>query len=330
MVRRDMIDNTLGYRQASVSDLWTGESRLNPTAAKAFTDVATALMGRNIFKYLVTAEKFWQAGVSVAKQTIVIRSVIVPLSNLGSNFLQLSMAGVPVRDIAKGMTTKLVEIDQHLKNLERGVEIQALMARYRDDPIRMEKLETEFKALQDSSRRMSIWPLIQAGEFSTISEGLTEADAAIGQGKLVDWLQTQAERLPSALGTAGRYAFITRDTALFKGMSRATQYGDFLAKAVLYDHMTKKQKASEEAALRRVNEAFVNYNLLPGRTRSYAESMGLTWFWAYKLRAIKEAHRLIRDNPFRALLTSTGLGFLPDAPGVSVGLPTTDTDAKHL
>ena len=93
-------------------------------------------------------------------------------------------------------------------------------------------------------------------------------------------MQTQAERLPCSR-TAVWYAFITRDTALFKGMSRATQYGDFLAKAVLYDHMTKKQKASEEAALRRVNEAFVNYNLLPGRTRSCAKSMGLTWFWAF-------------------------------------------------
>ena len=105
------------------------------------------------------------------------------MSNLGSNFMQLMQLGVGPREIYKGFSTKLVEIDQHLRNLERKVEIQALMARYAGNEVRLRKLETELKALEDSSRRMSIWPLIEAGEFSTISEGLTEADAAIGEGK---------------------------------------------------------------------------------------------------------------------------------------------------
>ena len=112
---------------------------------------------------------------------------------------------------------------------------------------------------------MSIWPLIEAGEFSTISEGLTEADAAIGEGRLAEWLQNAADKVPAKLGTVGRYAVISRDTALFKGMSRAVQYGDFLAKAVLYDHMTKKEGQSKTEALKKVSEEFVNYNLLPGR-----------------------------------------------------------------
>jgi len=49
--------------------------------------------------------------------------------------------------------------------------------------VRRKRLEAEKAALEDASRRMSIWPMIEAGEFSTISEGLTEADAAISQGK---------------------------------------------------------------------------------------------------------------------------------------------------
>ena len=75
------------------------------------------------------------------------------------------------------------------------------------------------------------------------------------------------DRVPAKLGTAGRYAVISRDTALFKGMSRAVQYGDFLAKAVLYDHMMRRDGASQEDALKKVEEEFVNYNLLPGRVR---------------------------------------------------------------
>ena len=107
-------------------------------------------------------------------------------------------------------------------------------------------------------------------------------------------------------------------------MSRAVQYGDFLAKAVMYDHLTKNEGLKEEKAMERVTEEFVNYNLLPGRTRSYAESMGLTWFWAYKIRSLKIAHRHLRDNPFRALLMNVATPVLPDMPGVSVGSPITD------
>jgi hypothetical protein len=324
MVRRDMLNNAVGYRDPSVGELWKGGSRVHPKTQEAFVKTAEALMGRNAFKYLVTAEKAWQAGISVAKNTIVIRSVIVPMSNLGSNFLQLMTNGVGSRDIYKGMTSKLVEIDQHLANLNRIVEINAKIARHRNEPLQVRRLEAEKRSLEDSNKRMSIWPLIEAGEFSTISEGLTEADAAIGQGKWVEHIENVMERIPSQLGTVGRYAVISRDTALFKGMSRAVQYGDFLAKAVLYDHLTKREGLSHDNAMRKVTEEFVNYNLLPGRTRSYLESMGLTWFWAYKLRSIKIAHRHIRDNPLRALLTSVGAQALPDMPGVSIGSPLTD------
>jgi hypothetical protein len=87
---------------------------------------------------------------------------------------------------------------------------------------------------------------------------------------------------------------------------------------------------NEEAALDRITEEFVNYNLLPGRTRSYAESRGLTWFWAFKIRSLKVAHRHIRDNPVRALLATLGTPYLPDVPGVSIGSPITDNAASVL
>ena len=113
-------------------------------------------------------------------------------------------------------------------------------------------------------------------------------------------------------------------------MSRAVQYGDFLAKAVLYDHLVEKQKLSAKAAMERVTEAFVNYNLLPGRTRSYMESMGFTWFWAYKLRSMKEALNMLRENPHRAMLMSHGAEHLPNVPGVSVGSPLSDNAANVI
>ncbi|WP_295075813.1 hypothetical protein [Tabrizicola sp.] len=322
-IRKDMINNAVGYRAASITDPWTGISRMDEKYQEGFVKVVTAIMGKDAFTYLATAEKGIPAGVSVVKSTIVVRSIIIPMANLASNFLQLSLNGVSIRDMASGYQTKLVEITKYQKNLKRAIDIKAEITAQRGKPDAVRRLETELKSLEDSNRRMSIWPLIDAGEFATISEGLTEVDAALSQGKWAQYIQGLMDRIPAKAGTLGRYAFITRDTALFQGMARVMQYGDFLAKGVLYDHLAKEGKTQEEA-LKGISEEFVNYNLLPGRTRSYADNMGLTWFWAFKIRSIKVALNHMRNHPFRALMLSVGNPLIPDVPGMTLGSPIED------
>lgn len=103
--RKDQPNNTVGYREASVGDPRSELSRV--PAQKAFMDSATFVLGKNTFKYLVTAERSWKAGVAFAKSTIFIKSVVVPLAKVGSNFLQPMHQGMPDRNIAKDMTAKL-------------------------------------------------------------------------------------------------------------------------------------------------------------------------------------------------------------------------------
>ena len=107
-------------------------------------------------------------------------------------------------------------------------------------------------------------------------------------------------------------------------MTRSTQYGDFLPKSILYDHIAKNQKQSHDDAMKVVIDEFVAYNFLPSRERQAAEQLGLTWFWNYKLRSIKVAHRLMRNNPLRALMLGTMGSVTPDLPGVPTGSPITD------
>ena len=328
-VRKDLIDISVGYRDPSVADAWTGDSRINAEVRRYFTKTMEFFLGDKAYKTLVTAEKAWQAGIFVAKDTIVVRSFVVPVSNIASNFVQLMINGVSPRDIYRFMTTGLVEIDQHLKHEARRIEIKAEMAATTSKS-KLEALEAERQSLDDADRRMKIWPLIQAGEFSTISEGLVEQNAALGEGKLADQIANFMDRVPQKLGTVGRYAAVTRDTALFQGMSRMVQYGDFLAKAALYEHHVKRNGYSKEKALRLIYEEFVNYNIPAGRTRGYLESMGLTWFWAYKIRSVKVALNHVRNNPLRALLGTLATPVVPDLPGVDVGSPLTDNAAMVL
>jgi hypothetical protein len=111
-------------------------------------------------------------------------------------------------------------------------------------------------------------------------------------------------------------------------MDRMIQYGSFLSKAALYEDMVNRQGTTKQEALNRITDEFVNYTMLPSRMRSGAESLGLMWFWNYKIRSIKIAHRMIRDHPLRALLVTGGLPFLPDIPGVAIGSPISDNAAN--
>lgn len=69
-------------------------------------------------------------------------------------------------------------------------------------------------------------------------------------------------KLPEGVQTAGRYAFVAKDTAMFQGLQKAVEYGDFLAKAILYDDLVQRQKKPKDVALGQITEEFVNYDRL--------------------------------------------------------------------
>jgi len=324
MVRRDMLLDTFGARQASVGDLFTGQTRWNPKIANDMEKLATAVFNRDAFKTLVGSERNIQEVVAGVKQMIVVRSVIVPAANMLSNMFQLMSRGVPVRAILHGVGAKTTEISSYVKRRQREIDLEADLraAEGRNDSGASLKISNQIQAIQDSYRRMSIWPLIEAGEFSAISSGqVTAEDLAISDGKWSTFIERKISALSEPLRTAARYGLVTRDTALFQGLARAVQYGDFVAKAVLYDDLTSRKKSSKEGAIATVNEAFVNYNRLAGRSRQYLESIGLLWFYNYKLRIMKEAAYLLRHNPLRALLAVS----VPSLPMIGdIGTPVSD------
>lgn len=322
MVRKDMLNDVVGYRQASIGDMWTGNSRISEEAQKSIRRAAIGVFGADAYQKMVNAEKFHQNVISAARVLIVVKSVVVPISNVISNIYQLTARGVPLIDTLKKLPAKTAEVDQYVKNRLRQIEVEAELRASTTDVVKTRKLNTELQGINDANRRMSIWPLIEAGEFSSISEGgITHDELALTQGRLTDYIEGLTEKLPNAIKTAGKYALITKDTALFKGLARAIEYGDFLAKAVLYDDLTIRQKLTHDQAIRGVTEEFINYDRLPGRSRGYLESMGILWFWNFKIRSTKVAISMVRHNPLQTLLAT--LAPTPPMFG-SVGLPVTD------
>lgn len=309
MVRKDMLNNALGYRSASVGDAFLGMGDLPKDVREGIVNVASALVGKNAYRYLVAMERSWQGLIGAAKDVIVVRSGVVALANGISNQFQLVMHGVPVTRLLQIQAAKVAETETYLRSAHRIARIQVELDSTTDLGKRR-NLERERQALHDQNRRLSIWPLVEAGELPTIAEGLTEQDQYTLLGDAMGWLEKRAQNLPQGVLTAAKYATISKDTALYQGMNRMIQFGDFMAKAALYDHLVQQRGLDQAEALRIISERFVNYNLLAGRSRDYLESMGLTWFMNYKLRIQKVVLSTLRENPLRFLMAGAGADWL--------------------
>ena len=320
-VRRDMLNDALGYRAASVGDAWSGNSRWSPETLDTFKKAMLGVFGNRAYKYVMGGENLVQNLVKEAKTLIVVKSVVVPAVNFLANLYQMVGRGVPVKNIAKSIPQKTAEINQYLKSRLRQVDAEAEL-RAATNPNQIRKLKAEIQSITDSHKRMSIWPLLEAGEFSSIADaGIGRDDILITEGKLHEYMDKLADKLPKSVRTAGRYALITKDTALFQGIQKTVEYSDFIAKAIIYDELTQRKGKTREEALGRVTEEFVNYDRLPGRFRGYMESVGLMWFYNFKIRSAKVAVSMIRNNPVHAAMAM--LAPTPTMFG-NVGLPIQD------
>lgn len=303
-VRRDMLNDAFGYRRASIGDLWTGNSRWSQETLDNVRNLVIGAIGNKAYQYLVNAEKILQNAVTDAKVAIVVKSVIVPAGNLVSNIYQLAARGVPVLNTVKAMPKKLAEIESYAKSAIRLKEIEAELRATEGDVIATRKLQAEEQSINDAHKRLSIYPLIQAGEFNSISDGdISREDVTLFQGRMHDYIETLVSKLPDKIRTAGRYAIIAKDTSLFHGLQKSVEYGDFLAKTILYDDLINRQKKTHEEALAQVTEEFINYDRLPGRFRSTLERNGLLWFYSFKIRSSKIAVSMIRNNPVHAMFS---------------------------
>ena len=320
-VRRDMLNDALGYRAASVGDAWSGNSRWSPETLDTFKKAMLGVFGNRAYKYVMGGENLVQNLVKEAKTLIVVKSVVVPAVNFLANLYQMVARGVPVKNIAKSIPQKTAEINQYLKSRLRQVDAEAEL-RAATNPNQIRKLKAEIQSISDSHKRLSIWPLLEAGEFSSIADaGIGRDDILITEGKLQEYMDKLADKLPKSVRTAGRYALITKDTALFQGIQKTVEYSDFIAKAIIYDELTQRKGKTREEALGRVTEEFVNYDRLPGRFRGYMESVGLMWFYNFKIRSAKVAVSMIRNNPVHAAMAM--LAPTPTMFG-NVGLPIQD------
>ena len=100
------------------------------------------------------------------------------------------------------------------------------------------------------------------------------------------------------------FMYMTHDSFLYRKLSEATQLSDFVARYTLYQHEISKKRdpLTHENAVRKVSDAFINYDIPSHRGIQWGNYMGLLMFTKYYLRIQKVILRTMRDSPADALL----------------------------
>lgn len=306
MVRRDQLDDVIGVRSASVSDIYTGVSYWSPKTLEQMKRFATLIFKTedNAYEKLIKGERTLQYATASARKLIVVKSTVVPMINIVSNLLQLKTYGLGIDDF-KEIPSIISQIETYLKNQLEIIDLETQLKSAVNDPYRRNMLQAQLDAKQNAQEALTdIYPLIQQGEFSTIADvGLTTDELDLASGRITEYLDKAVNKLPGAVKQVGRYLLITEDTPIYRALNKSVQYGDFVAKVLLYKHLIKNDGLSEKEALGNVKEAFVDYDKYTGRTRQALENYGLLWFYNYKLRSVKAATYMLRHKPLASLLS---------------------------
>lgn len=327
-VRQDLIPDIIGRRQASILDLATGNTYWNPKVQKTAVKLMQHVAGPKAFTYLYRGETLLKNLTSSARNFIVIRSGEVMLFNLFSNFMSLMIRGVPITDIVRLTPRITKELEQFNKIRQKQVLIEmainAEKGKEHPSTFRIKTLQNRLREQREAVDLLTYSrDLLKAGEYNTIADlGDVNDDILLSTGRWGDYLENKVTLLPNALKEVGRQLIITKDTAIYRMLEKGTRYGDFVAKAILYQYLQKNKRMSKEKALSKVRYEYVNYDMLPGRTREYLENMGLLWFYNYKLRIARTALSMLKENPVASLLYMVS--------PISIGTPITDNVVANI
>ena len=317
-IRNDLLNMLVGYKNLSITDPFSKDSNARNVAEDVLVHVASIMLGRKAAVRLRRAEDIWKEAVKLFKDIVVIRNISTLIGNVTSNTISLVWQGVPVKDIAKGHK-------EAIDGLIRYQEAQTKLVKLRnrvgttgsqtgEDRLTQEIRETVFEL-----KRNPVDHLVDAGLFQTIQEDVdVQGSEGPFKSDLDKFVSKGVDKLPEPVRRAGEFLAVNPNTPLYKILSKSTQMSDFVARYVLYDHLTKRNSdpITDEEAISKVREAFVNYDVNSNKFLQYGNDTGLVVFTKYYLRTQKVLLNLMKEKPARALGIILTEHYLKDLPTI--------------
>jgi phosphohistidine phosphatase SixA len=330
-VRKDLLNNAFGYREPSVLNMWTGQTNISKEFQKSFTAISEMFLGKDAARYLRLGERGLMEFVKEMKDWIVVRSVVVSAANIVSNMVHLMTVGISPVTMAKDMSTAVLAAEEYRKN-ERLINEYSHYLAVGHNPKMADEYQRKISELKDSQARNPVADLIKAGLLPTIAEDLGQQDDYSLKDKLLTKMNEYTSGIPDSVKRVAKEVALSRDSHVYFLLNRSIQYGDFVAKYSMYKQLTtrKNNPMDKDSAMARVIDEFVNYDILPSRTRFYLDSIGLTWFLNYKIRIQKIILRTIRENPLRAMFLMFGNSIESDLPNITDANLVTSSMANNI
>ena len=310
-VKKDIAFNVLGYYKQELGGMWNGNFHMLPKKAQdAIALILNKLTPRGQGKYYTQMLEYcWEGFVSWGKDTIIIRSIVVPLKNaIGNLFLLHFALKMPWADILKYLKESLLETERYNEIQDKLIKLEtALMSS--QDSIERKSLQKQKEDLELEMKNLTVYPLIAAGEYSTIDpNGNVVESIEFQKQRLGEWFEGFiGNKVPKSLGKTIGNVLITKNSDTFKALSKLTNYGDWLAKAIGYRFLTESSSKSPlrmtpQGAKNVVSTLFVDYDQFVGPHREFLTRFGMLWFTVFKLRMVPAALLSLLMSPSRMAL----------------------------
>lgn len=307
-VRTDTLDIMFGYRKLEV---FTEMFEKNVEDRNAYEKLIT-YFGEHILRTrgtkkaaakVRTAGRIWAAGVSEVKDIFVQKTGFVLLGNFGSNVTLLKLHGVPWKDMLRDHYVGYKGVESYLKDTDRLANLQQqLNTGYVKGNV--DEIHQEIARIKDSMERNPVRELIEGGLMPAIVEDLAaEEDTYSYKTEAAEYLEKYTSKINPHIRNVARTAYMAHDTPLYGAMSHLTQVSDFVARYVLYQHLTnrKKNPLDSVAAIKEATDSFILYDVPMHRKIQYMDDMGLFYFTKYFLRIQRILLARTKENPGRVM-----------------------------
>lgn len=320
-VPKDMLTLAFGYRKYSAVEAFTKTPAERHLLEKILVKLANMLfswMGDHMpVKAINNIELLMIALTKLAKNNIVVKSLVVTLGNFGSNLLYLKSKGVPVMKILKNGWIAI----------EKGLEYQGDKQQLEDlklklkvlvDPNQIKNTEAQIRKIEDRIARNPVTKAMEAGLLPSLVDDVeTDGTQTNFPNKTDELFDKYGWLIPPAFNKVGKIIFLDQDTAAYKVLNNAVKMTDFVGRFVLYQEYMEKieadstyrkegetvnetmDRAHAESVLK-VMEEFVNFDLPTHKTIEYLNNIGILWFTKYALRIQKIIVKSVREKPFDA------------------------------
>ena len=260
--------------------------------------------------WTTAAERIMEHITRQAKTNIVVGTFAVVYDNILSNIALVAMKGVPITQVVPLMIEGIKFIHEFEKH-ER--ELAALQGKLARTPANLQQpIKDEIAKYQSLLKSNPATKLVEAGVYTSITDdiNLDQYDYISGlmdsaQAKMPSKIKAITESKAGSIAqTAFNYAYITKDTPIFKLMSNANRYLDFAGRYAIIQHEFKKNKANSTTA--NLDEIYLNaiktfiyYDAPEGKGLEYLDRMGLTQFTRFFVGAQGVIRNLVTNSTSR-------------------------------